>query len=94
MTATFFDWLDDRTGYRKFVSVLLLEEIPGVGAGRKKALLSHFGSARGVSQASLGDLETVEGVSSALARFHSLQSHTRRSGLRHDCRRSPWEPPL
>ncbi len=29
MTATFFDWLDDRTGYRKFVSVLLLEEIPG-----------------------------------------------------------------
>src|SRR5882672_7547664 len=45
-----------------------LEEIPGVGAGRKKALLSHFGSARGVAQASLGDLEGVEGVSSALAR--------------------------
>ena len=45
-----------------------LEEIPGVGAGRKKALLSHFGSARGVAQASLGDLESVEGVSSALAR--------------------------
>jgi ubiquinol-cytochrome c reductase cytochrome b subunit len=29
VNATFFDWLDDRTGYRKFVSVLLLEEIPG-----------------------------------------------------------------
>ncbi len=45
-----------------------LDEIPGVGASRKKALLSHFGSARGVSRAALGDLEKVEGVSRALAR--------------------------
>ena len=52
----------------KAIGASPLEEIPGVGAGRKKALLSHFGSARGVAQASLGDLESVEGVSSALAR--------------------------
>ena len=52
----------------KAIGASPLEEIPGVGAGRKKALLSHFGSARGVAQASLGDLQSVEGVSSALAR--------------------------
>ena len=52
----------------KAIGASPLEEIAGVGAGRKKALLSHFGSARGVAQASLGDLESVEGVSSALAR--------------------------
>src|SRR5882724_1285906 len=52
----------------KAIGASPLEEISGVGAGRKKALLSHFGSARGVAQASLGDLESVEGVSSALAR--------------------------
>ncbi|HMI97141.1 MAG TPA: excinuclease ABC subunit UvrC, partial [Micropepsaceae bacterium] len=57
-----------RKSRAKAIGASPLEEIPGVGAGRKKALLSHFGSARGVAQASLGDLETVEGVSSALAR--------------------------
>ena len=45
-----------------------LEEIAGVGAARKKALLAHFGSAKGVTQASLADLEAVSGVSRALAR--------------------------
>ena len=45
-----------------------LEEVAGVGAQRKKALLAHFGSAKGVSSASLADLEAVEGVSHALAR--------------------------
>jgi excinuclease ABC subunit C len=45
-----------------------LDEIPGVGAARKKALLAHFGSARAVSRASLDDLEAVEGVSGQLAR--------------------------
>jgi len=55
-----------RKSRAKAIGASPLEEIPGVGAGRKKALLSHFGSGRGVAQASLGDLETVEGVSSAL----------------------------
>ncbi len=44
-----------------------LDEIEGVGPGRKRALLHAFGSARGVSRASVADLEKVEGVSRALA---------------------------
>jgi excinuclease ABC subunit C len=45
-----------------------LDEIAGVGAGRKRALLQHFGSARAVAGASLADLETVAGVSDTLAK--------------------------
>ena len=44
-----------------------LDEIEGVGAGRKRALLHAFGSARGVSRAAAADLAKVEGVSDALA---------------------------
>ena len=52
----------------KAIGVSPLDEIAGVGSTRKKALLSHFGSARAVAQASLSDLQSVPGVSSALAR--------------------------
>lgn len=45
-----------------------LDEIAGVGAGRKRALLQHFGSARAVAGASLADIQSVEGVSSTLAK--------------------------
>jgi excinuclease ABC subunit C len=45
-----------------------LDEIDGVGPGRKRALLHAFGSARGVARASVDDLEKVEGVSAPLAR--------------------------
>jgi len=45
-----------------------LDGIQGVGPSRKKALLHHFGSSRGVSQAGLSDLERVHGISNALAR--------------------------
>jgi excinuclease ABC subunit C len=45
-----------------------LDEIAGVGASRKRALLQHFGSARAVAAASLADLESVAGVSGTLAR--------------------------
>ncbi|MEQ5869882.1 excinuclease ABC subunit UvrC [Sagittula sp. NFXS13] len=44
-----------------------LDEISGVGASRKRALLQHFGSAKAVSRANLSDLKAVEGVSEALA---------------------------
>jgi excinuclease ABC subunit C len=44
-----------------------LDDIEGVGPGRKRALLHAFGSARGVSRASPDDLMKVEGVSAALA---------------------------
>ena len=44
-----------------------LDEIEGIGAARKRALLHAFGSARGVSRASAPDLAKVEGVSEALA---------------------------
>ncbi|MFI4934374.1 MAG: excinuclease ABC subunit UvrC [Caulobacterales bacterium] len=44
-----------------------LDEIEGVGPGRKRSLLHAFGSARGVSRASADDLAKVDGVSEALA---------------------------
>ena len=44
-----------------------LDEISGIGAKRKKALLHHFGSAQAVAEAGLVDLEAVEGISKAMA---------------------------
>ncbi|SDI23250.1 excinuclease ABC subunit UvrC [Salipiger marinus] len=44
-----------------------LDEVPGVGASRKRALLAHFGSAKAVSRANFADLRAVDGVSEALA---------------------------
>ncbi len=51
----------------KAVSATPLDEIPGVGAGRKRALLSHFGSAKAVSRAGVEDLKAVTGISETLA---------------------------
>jgi len=45
-----------------------LDEVAGVGSGRKRALLQHFGSARAVAAASLTDLQSVTGVSGTLAK--------------------------
>ena len=45
-----------------------LDEIPGIGPRRKKALLLHFGSARAVARAGLADLEAVTGIDRATAR--------------------------
>ncbi|MEQ1863239.1 MAG: excinuclease ABC subunit UvrC [Micropepsaceae bacterium] len=45
-----------------------LDEIEGIGPTRKRALLNHFGSGRGVTQAGLSDLESVKGISKATAR--------------------------
>jgi len=52
----------------KAIGVNPLDEIAGVGSARKRALLQHFGSARAVAGAGLGDIEAVDGVSSTLAK--------------------------
>ncbi|SOC17560.1 excinuclease ABC subunit C [Rhodobacter sp. JA431] len=44
-----------------------LDEIPGIGATRKRALLAHFGSAKAVSRAGQNDLMEVPGISAAMA---------------------------
>ena len=44
-----------------------LDEVPGIGPARKKALLMHFGTARAVRDASLQDLQRAPGVSAAVA---------------------------
>jgi excinuclease ABC subunit C len=46
----------------------VLDQIPGIGGKRKRALLAHFGSAKGVEQAGLTDLERVPGINKAVAR--------------------------
>ena len=51
----------------KAISATPLDEIPGVGAARKRALLAHFGSAKAVSRAGLPDLQAVPGISEAMA---------------------------
>ncbi|QPZ92473.1 excinuclease ABC subunit UvrC [Thioclava electrotropha] len=44
-----------------------LDEVPGIGAARKRALLTHFGSAKAVSRAAPIDLMEVDGISEAMA---------------------------
>ncbi|SLN65199.1 UvrABC system protein C [Falsiruegeria litorea R37] len=51
----------------KAIGATPLDEVPGVGATRKRALLTHFGSAKAVSRANLADLKAVDGISDALA---------------------------
>ncbi len=52
----------------KKIKKSILDDLPGIGPGRKKALLLHFGSARAVEAAALSDLEKVTGISHHLAR--------------------------
>ncbi len=52
----------------KQIGQSLLDEVPGIGARRKKALLLHFGSARSVARAGLTDLASVEGISETVAK--------------------------
>lgn len=51
----------------KAVGATPLDDVPGVGATRKRALLAHFGSAKAVSRANLADLKAVDGISEGLA---------------------------
>ncbi len=50
-----------------------LDDLPGIGPARRRALLHHFGSARAVKEATLADLEKAPGISRALAaRIHAF----------------------
>jgi excinuclease ABC subunit C len=51
----------------KAITTSPLDEVPGVGPARKKALLLHFGTARAVRDASLEDMMRAPGVSAAVA---------------------------
>lgn len=58
------------------ISATPLDEVAGIGARRKKALLLHFGSAKAVAEAGVADLQKVDGISRAVAEkiyafFHS-----------------------
>jgi excinuclease ABC subunit C len=51
----------------KALTATPLDDIPGVGAARKKALLAHFGSAKAVARAAPADLMAVDGISATMA---------------------------
>ncbi len=51
----------------KAIGATPLDEVPGIGAARKRALLQHFGSAKAVARAGLEDLKAVEGISETMA---------------------------
>ncbi|MEM7521601.1 MAG: excinuclease ABC subunit UvrC [Pseudomonadota bacterium] len=61
----------------KAVGITPLDDVPGVGATRKRALLAHFGSAKAVGRANLSDLKAVEGVSDTLAETIYAYFHER-----------------
>ncbi|MAS11670.1 MAG: excinuclease ABC subunit C [Nitratireductor sp.] len=55
-----------------------LDEISGIGPGRKRALLHHFGTAKAVSRAAVEDLMAVDGISEAIAR--QIYNHFHENG--------------
>ena len=57
-----------RAKRKKGISKSLLDQIEGIGAIRKRALLNHFGSARSVESASLDEIKSVEGVEEKVAK--------------------------
>jgi len=57
-----------RARRKKGISKSLLDQIDGIGAIRKRALLNHFGSARSVESASLDEIKSVEGVEEKVAK--------------------------
>ena len=60
-----------RAGRSRALRTSELDEIIGIGAARKRALLNHFGSARGVRNAALADLAAAPGVGPRVAqRIH------------------------
>jgi excinuclease ABC subunit C len=56
-----------RTRRKNDISKSPLDQIPGIGALRKRSLLLHFGSAKAVASAAIDDLCNVDGISQAVA---------------------------
>jgi excinuclease ABC subunit C len=50
------------------IKISSLDHIPGIGEARKKSLLNYFGSFKSISDATITELEKVEGISTALAK--------------------------
>jgi excinuclease ABC subunit C len=57
-----------RARRKKAITASPLDEVPGIGPSRKRALLKHFGSAKAVSRAGIADLEGVGGISAQMAK--------------------------
>jgi excinuclease ABC subunit C len=57
-----------RAKRKKAITASPLDEVPGIGPARKRALLQHFGSAKAVSRAGIADLEAVGGISAQMAK--------------------------
>ncbi len=57
-----------RSKRRRNLRKSLLDQIAGIGKGRKRALLNHFGSAKSVESASFEDLKSVEGIEERVAK--------------------------
>jgi len=62
----------------KAMSSSLLDELPGVGPARKRALLTHFGSPEAVAAASSEELQTVPGLPAKVGR--ELHAYLHRAG--------------
>ncbi|MDD9910620.1 MAG: excinuclease ABC subunit UvrC [Ahrensia sp.] len=66
-----------RSKRKKSMAKSPLDEIPGIGPTRKRAILHHFGSAKATSRAAVEDLKKVEGVSDAMAQ--TIYDHFQKS---------------
>ena len=62
----------------KSIAANPLDDVPGIGPARKKALLMHFGTSRAVRGATLADLENAPGISKAMAR--AIHAHFQSAG--------------
>jgi excinuclease ABC subunit C len=51
------------------IKISSLDSIPGIGEARKKALLNYFGSFKEITDATLSELTSVEGISKELAKL-------------------------